>query len=689
MKKASGARLRRHENGPQRNGASPARPKVGLVEWFFPGEYDRVESVLSDVKTLGLKELRTAVCWADWYRSEGDGWYAWLLPHLAKAVPIVPCFVYTPPSLGVVPKPSSPPRTPKDYADFLDVMITRFGKLFEWVELWTEPNNIDHWDYRLDPEWEVFCEMIGGAAYWARKRGKKTVLPGSWPSDPKWLELMFDRGVMAYIDAVGIHGFPGISEHAWSGWAAHVDNTQEVLDRHRCNAEIWITEAGYSTWRDDERAQLRAFAETLDAPVQRVFWKSAQDRIAQGGILHSDERDYHFGLKQHDGKPKLLFQVWASGGLTAVQEAARSGQRSRSVGRRRHVLITGGAGFIGTNLAARLLEGGNSVLLFDNLSRTGVEANVEWLRAQYGDRVHLEEADVRDADSLRAAVRSAKQVYHFAAQVAVTNSLVDPIEDFEINVRGTLNLLEALRKLESPPPLLFTSTNKVYGPVDDIPLQCNDTRYCPHQPATEASINEDRRLDFHSPYGCSKGAADQYVLDYARTFGLPAVVFRMSCIYGPHQMGTEDQGWVAHFLIRALQGRPINLFGDGLQVRDLLYADDLVDAFLLANANIHSTSGQAFNIGGGLGNTMSLIELIDVIERIEGKRPQVRFSGWRPGDQKYYVSNTGKFQAATGWAPQVCARQGIQQLYRWLQEKRGPGAFHMAAIERANEVLAS
>jgi CDP-paratose 2-epimerase len=218
-------------------------------------------------------------------------------------------------------------------------------------------------------------------------------------------------------------------------------------------------------------------------------------------------------------------------------------------------LITGGAGFIATNVADRLLAEGGRVRLFDNLSRDGVEENLRWIARRYGDRVEFVRGDIRDEDAVRRVVRDVDQVFHFAAQVAVTTSLVDPFLDFEVNARGTLNLLEAIRALERPPSLLFTSTNKVYGDLDDVPLRRRRTRY---EPADERllheGISERRSLDFHSPYGCSKGAAEQYVLDYARTFGLPATVFRMSCIYGPHQFGTEDQGWVAHFLIQALAG---------------------------------------------------------------------------------------------------------------------------------------
>jgi CDP-paratose 2-epimerase len=290
------------------------------------------------------------------------------------------------------------------------------------------------------------------------------------------------------------------------------------------------------------------------------------------------------------------------------------------------------------------------------------------LREQHGDLVRVAVSDIRNRQNLRSAVQGADSAFHFAAQVAVTTSLTNPLHDFEVNVGGTLNLLEELRGLDRPVPLLFTSTNKVYGGLSDLELERNCTRYLPLDKSLRAGVNETRPLDFHSPYGCSKGAADQYVLDYARTFGLPAAVFRMSCIYGFHQVGTEDQGWVAHFLIRALSGEPILIYGDGRQVRDLLFVDDLVDAFLLAHGNIHSVSGQAFNIGGGLGNTMSLLELLEMIAALNGVRPDIRMKDWRCGDQRYYVSDTGKFKAATGWSPKVSTSEGVRKLFRWLQE---------------------
>lgn len=366
-----------------------------------------------------------------------------------------------------------------------------------------------------------------------------------------------------------------------------------------------------------------------------------------------------------------------------TREAARRMRLSVGKGQ---VLITGGAGFIGTNLADRLLSAGHKVLLFDNLSRRGSETNLAWLAAKHGSLLQFEKGDVRNFQGVRRAVRGASVVFHFAAQVAVTASLANPRYDFEVNAGGTLQLLEAIRELPEPPVLLFTSTNKVYGALADLDLRCNDLRYAPaNGKALANGINEQRNVDFHSPYGCSKGAADQYILDYARTFQLPAVVFRMSCIYGPHQNGTEDQGWVAHFLIRAMDEAAIQIYGDGKQVRDLLYVEDLVDAFELAIHNIDCTAGQAFNIGGGTENSVSLLELLELIRRMRGEPCRVEFDEWRHADQRYYVSDTRKFQAATEWSPRVRVPEGLEMLRLWLAQRTEMdtrAAIHAAAAAR-------
>jgi CDP-paratose 2-epimerase len=333
----------------------------------------------------------------------------------------------------------------------------------------------------------------------------------------------------------------------------------------------------------------------------------------------------------------------------------------------RPVLITGGAGFLGCNLADRLARDGVPVRVLDSLERPGVERNLAWLKQRHGGLIAAFVADIRNADAVAEAVRDVVGVFHLAAQVAVTTSLDDPVADFEINARGTLNLLEALRHRPEPPPLLFASTNKVYGKLlDRDALEIVDERWRPRDPAAAQGSNEATPLDFYSPYGCSKGVADQYVLDYARVFGLPTVVMRMSCLYGPRQFGTEDQGWIAHFLIRALQRRPIVIYGDGCQVRDALFVDDAVDAWLAAWRRIECVGGRAFNLGGGPERTLSLRELLRRIEALLGAAPQVQFAGARPGDQLWYVSDTSALTVATGWQARVGLDEGLQRLVRWL-----------------------
>lgn len=349
------------------------------------------------------------------------------------------------------------------------------------------------------------------------------------------------------------------------------------------------------------------------------------------------------------------------------------------------VLVIGGAGFIGCNLVDRLVCNGWRVRVYDNLSRVGVRHNIDWIRGRHGDRVQVVIGDVRDRDAVREACADAVAVYHLAAQVAVTTSLCDPIYDFEVNLRGTLEVLEALRALEQPPPLVFTSTNKVYGQLAGLELRELESRWEPRDVWLRGrGIDETRPLSFCSPYGCSKGGADQYVLDYAQTFGIPAAVFRMSCIYGPHQFGTEDQGWVAHFLIRALSEEPITIYGDGKQVRDILFVDDLVDALLNAWQKMNVLRGQAFNIGGGPQRAVSLREVVGMIGRLrDGDVPKTRFAEWRPGDQRYYVSSIESFSKLTGWAPKVDVEAGVERLYRWLlAQSRPSGVSGLSGHER-------
>ena len=335
----------------------------------------------------------------------------------------------------------------------------------------------------------------------------------------------------------------------------------------------------------------------------------------------------------------------------------------------RSVLIFGGAGFIGSNWAHRLLKTTDAKIhIFDNLSRRGVHQNLDWLHreANGSDRIKVTIGDIRDQTLVTRAVQPASEIYHFAAQVAVTTSVTDPRFDFDVNVGGTINILEAARKSGRKPFILFTSTNKVYGAMNGRRLQANSTRYLAH----DCGTSESQPLDFYSPYGCSKGAADQYVHDYSRMFGLPTVVFRMSCIAGKHQFGNEDQGWIAHFLYSALQGIPLTIYGDGRQVRDVLCVDDLVRAFDAARAHSSSAAGQVFNMGGGQENALSLLEAMEEITRLTGRRLAFDFEPTRPGDQLLYITDYSKFHKMTGWKPRLDVRQTLASIYDWWKQQR-------------------
>jgi CDP-paratose 2-epimerase len=334
----------------------------------------------------------------------------------------------------------------------------------------------------------------------------------------------------------------------------------------------------------------------------------------------------------------------------------------------RPVLITGGCGFIGCNLADRLANEGSSVLVFDNLARAGVRENAQWLKSRHGDRVRITIGDIRDPIPVIDAVREARAVLHLAAQVAVTSSVESPLDDFEINARGTVNILEAVRLHNNDIPLVFASTNKVYGKlIDEMQMDRSGLRYIPSDRSLVSGISESAPLDFYSPYGCSKGAADQYVRDYSRVFGLRAAVLRMSCIYGPRQFGNEDQGWIAHFVMSALRGEPLTIYGNGYQVRDALFVSDAVEAWLAVLQHIDIARGRVFNLGGGAANSISLLELIDLIERVVERELRHGFAQWRPGDQPWYVTDISALSSAVGWEPKVSLDDGLAILQDWLQ----------------------
>ncbi len=332
------------------------------------------------------------------------------------------------------------------------------------------------------------------------------------------------------------------------------------------------------------------------------------------------------------------------------------------------VLITGGAGFIGSNLVHRLLESGHRVVVYDNLSRSGCEANVSWLREHhFSDALSFVRADITDYPRLRDAMRGASRVYHLAGQVAVTSSVCSPRLDFEANALGTFNVLESARENGDDPVVIYASTNKVYGELDAVEVVEEESRY--RFKHLSRGIPETQAVDFHSPYGCSKGAGDQYTRDYARIYGLRTVVVRQSCIYGYRQFGVEDQGWLAWFIIAALKRRSISIFGNGKQVRDVLFIDDLLDAYESIVSKIDTARGRIYNIGGGAGNTISIWrEFSSLLEELLGHDLEVAYAAWRPGDQPIYISDIGKAERELDWRPRISVREGVTRLYHWIEE---------------------
>lgn len=655
----------------------------GFVEWFRPGEYERTERLLPGILNSGASSLRTHLSWAEYLAPGGEAWFDWLIPKLGAEIDLLPCIHYTPPSLSRTGRANGAPQVLKDYADFVDHVLTRYGRHFRHVELWNEPNNLLDWDWREDADFQLFCEMVGGAAYWVKQRGWKPVLGGPCPFDPMWLNLMGERGVLGVVDAVGFHGFPGTwdsEEGSWGGWDMHLGEMRHILDRHNPDAAIWITETGYSTWRNDEMEQARRFIKALQVPADRLYWYSFADvppDVAVQEGLWFDPRHYHLGAVTHENQPKLLARLLTEGGIERLRDVTRLATPHVATGAA-PIVITGGSGFIGSNLAESFLADGEDVVVLDNLARPGVDQNLAWLREHHGDRVRPVLADVRDLRGIEAAFSDAKAVFHLAAQTAVTTSLVSPLDDFEANARGTINVLESVRKAGRKAPVIFASTNKVYGALEDLDMVAMDDRYVPaDQAVRDFGIGESRPLDFCTPYGCSKGVADQYVLDYAKSFDIPTAVLRMSCIYGPRQFGTEDQGWVAHFLIRALSGEPISIYGDGKQVRDILHVDDAVAAYRAVHAGIDRVRGEVFNLGGGPQNCVSILQVLREIERLTGRPLEIGFGDWRAGDQFFFVADTRKLGSRLGWQPRIRWKSGLTHLADWLADNRFSGRVPM------------
>jgi len=336
----------------------------------------------------------------------------------------------------------------------------------------------------------------------------------------------------------------------------------------------------------------------------------------------------------------------------------------------RNFFITGGAGFIGSNYVHRLVQRGENVTVYDNLSRSGAPKNIAWLEQEFGkDAFKLIVGDLRDDKLLTDSAGDADVIVHLAGQVAVTTSVTNPRDDFEANALGTFNALEAARLSERNPIFIYSSTNKVYGGMDDVEIVEEATRWLYKDLIEGAS--EEQPLDFHSPYGNSKGTGDQYTRDYSRIYDLRSVVFRQSCIYGPRQFGVEDQGWLAWMMIAAVTGKQITIYGDGKQVRDVLHVNDLLDAYDAAIEKIDRAKGQVYNMGGGSSNVLAVwAEFGPILERLLGKKIEVAHADWRPGDQRVFYADFSKAKEELGWAPKIDLEEGIEMLFDWVQANK-------------------
>lgn len=649
-------------DGPR--GTSQNRPEPGIAEWLRFADFEGAKALAGGLLETGIRHLRIGVSWADFHRRGGRGWHDWMLPLMAETATLLPCITCRPPA-RIADSRAASPRKSQDYADFVEEFCDLYGHLFQDIELGTAAD-----------EGAVSCETAARAAQAVRRRGKRTVLAGIGPAEPDRLRTLAEQGLLEHIDIIGIRAFPGTWTPPIDDWEAGLAPLRETLGALGWRGGIWITEAGYSTWRHDEGRQLSEFCRLLRAGVDRVYWYSfhdlAADRASRDG-LNFDERHYHTGIATRDGRLKLTGRLLAHKSGGRLEHVAGLIGRRAARRRTRPVVITGGCGFLGANLADRLAAEGRDVRLIDSLSRPGTEENLQWLTERHPDHIAMECVDIRDAQALEPLLADASAVLHLAAQVAVTSSVEDPKEDFSVNAAGTLNVLEGLRRLNPRAPLIFASTNKVYG--DFLPpegLSRSGGRYQPLDPALAKGVDETAPLDLHSPYGCSKGAAEQYVRDYARVFGMRTAVFRMSCIYGDRQFGTEDQGWVAHFLKSILAHEPVTIYGDGYQVRDILYVADAVDAWLTCLAHIDALKGSIFNLGGGPANAVSLRDVLALAGRLTCVRPRTKYGDWRPGDQRWYVSDTSRFSARTGWRPTTGPEEGITQLMQWLQRNRRP-----------------
>ncbi len=601
--------------------------RIGFTQGFVAGDDVAIDAALARLQALGIRHLRLPLPESLRTSEAGPAWISRLLARLAPELEVMPC-------LHIGHANSVP--------DWLPRLLSEFRGAVEAVELCASG---------------PASRAVGEAA---RAAGLRPVLGIDACDLASWLSQAGADGALAAYDAIGVHE---TLSHVGGRptWAARLDEIGRIAHQSNPNLALWITHTGYAAWRHDAACQAQSFLDAVTAPAGRVYWCSLFD---QQDAASPDPGHAHYGVIDQAGQPKLLGRL-LEGGVAAVDRVLATARRLKlpAVTATRPILVTGGAGFIGANLADRLAAEGHHVHIYDALARAGVERNLHWLARRHPGRISFALGDLRDEAALTEAATRAEAVFHLAGQVAVTTSMVQPLADFAVNARGTLALLEALRQHNPAAPLVFASTNKVYGDLADIELVRDGDSYLPARPDLRANgVSEQRPLCFHTPYGCSKGTADQYVLDYAHSFGLRTAVLRMSCIYGERQLGTEDQGWVAHFLLKAIANQGLTIYGDGRQVRDVMHVGDAVAAYLSAWSRIDAVAGRAYNLGGGPANAISLLQLVAHIEDLLGRRVDVTFSGWRPGDQRYFVADTAAARRDLGLAPALGWRAGIARL---------------------------
>ncbi len=602
--------------------------RLGFCASFYLSDRARTETSLKRMRELGVKHLRLFFNDAE---LADLTWLDWLFSQVGDHFEILPCLIASDPTDG----------RENPLHRFLDGV----GEHFHVVEL-----------VGAGPPASAACALKTGIAI-ARRFGKHVVIGAEMAHHVEWLSTLADHDVFENVLALGIH-LPADFENR--SLEDHLETFSRTAHAIKPDLEVWFTRIGRSTWRYEIERQAQTFLQTLTSAASRIYWNELLDDP------HIDlrERNAHFGIHDSTGEPKLLGRLLRNG----VGEVERTLSLSIDPPKPalllvKPVLVTGGAGFIGANLVDRLAADGNHVVIYDALARDGVERNLRWLKRRHPSRVSFTLGDLRDEAAVSNAATSAVAVFHLAGQVAVTTSMLSPLEDFAVNARGTVALLEALRQRNPGAPLIFASTNKVYGDLSDIELTREGDSYLPSKGEIRArGVSEVRPLCFHTPYGCSKGTADQYVLDYAHSFGLRTAVLRMSCIYGERQLGTEDQGWVAHFLLRAIAGEELTIYGDGRQVRDILYVGDAVNAYISAWRSIDIIRGRAYNLGGGPANAISLLQLIEHIETLLDKRIGVQFSDWRPGDQRYFVADATAIQKDLALPPALDWRTGLSRL---------------------------